>query len=644
MKLNHNHFWQHFSLSRKGLIVIVLPLALLVASLSSLYLRELHLSQLENKLRIALQNQHDIQTVHTQLLEASTGVRDYLLTSDKHFLTIFYRAEKQLPNILSKLRGQLENTKQLQRLNIIQPLVEENLNNLKYLANDGSDHASDFLIAQFKLQVNSLDRLRNEIEQLNAEEAALIANEQKIVTKQRQDNFLITLWAGLIGIIGAIIAMLTFSQTIVKRIKTIRDNADRLAHGEALNLVSTSEDELGQLNNALNHASALLIKNTQAATIAKKEAEEANKAKSMFLSRTSHELRTPLNAISGFAQLLEHELADGNNRNYASMIKSAGDHLLKIINEVLDIARIESGEMSLTLTPIAINPLLEEAIQYSAPMGKMRDIAITQHLEHDLVGMVDRQKLLQVILNLLSNAFKYAPVDSTVQVNAFQRHDRIIVEVFDEGTGIPPDLKSRLFTPFDRLGAEQSKIEGTGLGLALCKQIMHALGGSINVGNHSSLFWIEFKAASSEDKPIINPSLANPQTRSTKAVEKQAVLYVEDNASNRSLVEAIVKRQKHLQLYCVATVREAKYLLSQTHFSLAMIDLNLPDDTGENLVKCMKADPQLAKIAIMILSADAMQATIDRLNNLAIDAYITKPLNIAEFTQQLLRLTQTKTS
>lgn len=644
MKPKLNYYWQHLSLSRKGLIVIVLPLALLVTSLTSLYFRELELSQLENKLRIALQNQHDIQTIHTQLLEASTGVRDYLLTADKHFLTIFYRAQAQLPQIVSKLRGQLENPKQIQRLNVIQPLVEENLNNLKYLANDGSDHASDFLIAQFKLQVNSLDQLRNEIEQLNAEEAALIANEQKVVAKQRQDNFTITLWAGLIGIIGAIIAMLTFSQTIVKRIKTIRDHADRLAHGEALNLVSHNRDELGQLNNALNHTSALLIKNIQAATIAKKDAEEANKAKSMFLSRTSHELRTPLNAISGFAQLLEHELADGSTKNYASMIKNAGDHLLKIINEVLDIARIESGEMSLTLSPIAINPLLEEAIQYSAPMGRMRDIAITQHLEDGLVGMVDRQKLLQVILNLLSNAFKYAPVDSTVQVNAFQRHNRIIVEVFDEGTGIPPDLKSRLFTPFDRLGAEQSKIEGTGLGLALCKQIMHALGGTINVGNHSSLFWIEFAAASSQEKPINNPSDTKIQPLSIKANKKQTVLYVEDNASNRSLVEAIVKRHSHLQLYCVATVNEAKYLLSQTQFCLAMIDLNLPDDTGENLVKFMKADPQLANIAIMVLSADAMQDTIDRLNNLAIDAYLTKPLNIAQFTQQLLTLTETKTS
>lgn len=453
--------WQDLPLGIKGVCVITLPLLVLLASLGSLYVREQESTQLENKLRIALQNQRDIQRVHTLLIEASTGVRDYLLTGDKHFLDIFFQVEGKLPEILKALNVQLDNDAQKQRLANIYPLVDQNLHDLRTLSEYESNIASDDLIAKFKSQVSTLDKLRYEIERLNAEEAILVAKDQQDVVDQRQRHIFITLVAAVSGIIGSILAVWLFSGTIVKRVRLLRDSAGHLAKAEALDLPSSSRDELGQLSVELDHASQLLVKNITDAVQARQEAEEASASKSMFLSRTSHELRTPLNAILGFAQLLEQDLSPGKQRDSVSLILGAGQHLLKLINEVLELAKIESGEISLELSPTAVTTMLEEAKHYIAPIGKIRDIEIEADISPELWALANRQKLLQVVLNLLSNALKYGPTSSTVQLNAYSRDGNIIIEVQDEGAGIPAKLKERLFTPFDRFGAEQTKVEGT---------------------------------------------------------------------------------------------------------------------------------------------------------------------------------------
>ena len=629
--------WQDLPLAFKGMFVITLPLTVLLASLGSLYLREQETTLLENKLTLALQNQRDIQTVHTQLLEASTGLRDYLLTGDKHFLDIYYRAEKMLPLTLQKLALQLESEQQQTRLSLILPLVKQNLKILNILSKNESEVASDALIMQFKLQVESLDTLRKKIENLNAEEALLVAKEQESIYLKRQQNIEITLLAAITGIIGSLMAVWIFSRTIVKRVRLLRDSAHHLAKAEALDLPSSSRDELGQLSNELDDASQLLAQNINDALQARREAEAASTSKSMFLSRTSHELRTPLNAILGFAQLLEEDLTPGKQRDSVSMIKGAGDHLLKLINEVLEITRIESGEISLPLNAMPMNDLLEEAKHYIAPLGKIRDIEIVYEGAPNLWVLANRQKLLQVVLNLLSNALKYGPVSSTVHLKAYQRESFVMVEVLDAGAGVPAALKARLFTPFDRLGAEQTKVEGTGLGLALCKQIMHVMHGSIHVADDKSLFWIEIPAAT----PQLETAELNPQHIAKKPQtlqNKHTLIYVEDNASNRALVEAIIGRQKDLRLFCVPTIKEAKRLLKEITPSLLLIDLNLPDGSGEELVQTIKNDAKLAHVPIMILSADALAETIKRVEAIGIDCYLTKPLDVAMFNKKIREL------
>jgi len=633
-------FWQDLPLASKGIIVIMLPLGVLLTSLYSLYHLEKQLSSLENQLKLALQNQRDIETVHTNLLQASTGVRDYLLTGDKLFLNTFYIAKEQLPTLLLQLDLQLESIPQQALINSITLLVNDNLERLDFLSKNESDIASESLIEQFKLQVSNMEKLRTEIELLKKQEARLVSEDQNKIKLQRQRNINITLLAAICGILGSIVAVWIFSGTIVKRVKLLRDSAAHLARAEALELPSRSKDELGQLSNELDHASKLLAKNIYHTTQARNEAEQASKEKSLFLSRTSHELRTPLNAILGFAQLLQVELEDGKHKDNVDMIKRAGDHLLKLIDEVLDIARIESGQIKLTLEPTPINDLLSEAIQYITPLGKIRDIQINQQIQPHLVALAERQKLLQVILNLLSNALKYGPFNSTVIVSAYQKHDTIIIEVLDEGAGIPEQLKERLFTAFDRLGAEQSKTEGTGLGLALSKQIMLAMEGSIHVAKNKSLFWIELKVADGLplETQIAQPTILTKETASH--AHKKQIIYVEDNVSNRALVDAVIKRLPNMKLHCTETVKQSKNLLNEIHASLIIIDLNLPDESGEMLVDYLKSHPTLHHLPIIILSADAMPDTIARLKEKGINEYLTKPLNIAVFNKTVLTLTQ----
>lgn len=642
MKRWVSQFWQDLPLASKGIFVIMLPLAVLLASLASLYNLEKQLSSLENQLKLALQNQRDIETVHTNLLLASTGVRDFLLTGDKLFLDTFYVAKNQLPQLLIKLDQQLESDDQKSRINSIRELVQDNLKRLDILSKNESDVASEDLIQQFKLQVNNMERLRLEIELLKKQEAILVSEDQSKIKLQRQRNIRITLLAAISGIVGSIVAVWIFSGTIVKRVKLLRDSAAHLAKAEALELPSKSKDELGQLSDELDHASKLLAKTIYETTQARKDAEQANKEKSMFLSRTSHELRTPLNAILGFAQLLLAELENGKHKDNVNMIKSAGDHLLKLIDEVLDIARIESGVLKLKLEPTPINDLLAEAIQYIAPLGKIRDIQIEQEIQADLVALAERQKLLQVILNLLSNALKYGPYNSTVLVSAYKKESKVIIEVFDEGAGIPESLKERLFTAFDRLGAEQTKTEGTGLGLALSKQIMLAMHGSIHVAKNKSLFWIELNATDSAPKTEQPSQAATFAKQTTETTHKKQIVYVEDNISNRALVEAVIKRLPNIQLHCAATVKEAKNLLNDIEVDLMIIDLNLPDESGEALVHYMKSQVNLISVPIIILSADAMPDTIQRLEKTGIDKYMTKPLDIASFTKTVLNLTENK--
>lgn len=639
-----DHLWQDLSLTTKGIVLNALPLTVLLASLALIFESEQQAALLERRVQNALQIQQDIQALQTLLLEASTGVRDFLLTGNRQFLAGYESAKKSMPQLLDSLEHNLDDQSQQHLLHVIHPLVEKNLDDLAVLASHRKDKADEALIAKFSSQGDALNQLRAHLEKMSQRESAIVDQDKKEVVYERKRNLRITLMAVIAGVMGSLIGVWIFTQTIVARVRTIRDSAIHLVKGEPLALPSISRDELGELTSELEHASQLLTQSAQEAHLARVEAEEASAAKSNFLSRTSHELRTPLNAILGFAQILENDLPEGRQKDSATLIHNAGQHLLKLINEVLDISRIESGDISMSMEVIALNTLLEEAYHYLKPLEKVRDITMETHFEPGLCVRADRQRLLQVILNLLANALKYGPENTSVAFSAYRQHGHIRVDVQDQGPGIPAALRSRLFTPFDRLGAERTVTEGTGLGLVLSKQLMDAMGGQIGVAEDQSLFWISLPEAKqavpapATDTTVAADTTPHSATAATSAA-KRHVLYVEDNHSNQALMEAIMSKHRHLKLHLASSVQESMVWLRDLQPDLLLLDLNLPDGSGESLIQHIQSCREgLQHIPVVILSADALPETMQRLTDLGITHYFTKPLNVSAFNQLLLKL------
>ncbi len=638
-----NQLWQDAPLTIKGIILNILPLTVLLGSLALVFESEQQAALLEQRVQSALQTQQDIQTLQTQLLEASTSVRDYLLTDNRQFLAEFETARQAMPQLLTALEQRLDDRMQQKLLETIRPLVQKNLADLAILANNTEKEADAPMIRKFSAQGTTMHLLRNHLAQMTLRESMIIEQDKKNVIAERQRNLRITLMAVTAGVIGSLIGVWIFTYTIVGRVRTIRDSAIHLIKNEPLALPSISKDELGELSRELEHASRLLAQSAQEARQARIEAEEASAAKSNFLSRTSHELRTPLNAILGFAQILENDLPEGRQKDSAILIHNAGQHLLKIINEVLDISRIESGDIRMSMEVIALNPLLEEAFNYLKPLEKVRDMRIETRFEPDLRVHADKQRLLQVILNLLGNALKYAPANTQVNFSAYRQGRQIRVDIQDQGQGIPVTLRSRLFTPFDRLGAERTVTEGSGLGLVLSKQLIETMDGEIGIADDKSLFWFSLPACDGEIRAQETMADAMPEVHpssvSSSISPKHHLLYVEDNPSNQALIETIMSKHRHITLHLATTIAESIQWLDDMTPDLLLLDLNLPDGSGESLIQYIRdSQPHLPDIPIIILSADALPETMQRLHNMGVVHYFTKPLNVATFNQLLLTL------
>jgi PAS domain S-box-containing protein len=368
---------------------------------------------------------------------------------------------------------------------------------------------------------------------------------------------------------------------------------------------------------------------------AKEEADRANYAKSEFLSRMSHELRTPLNAILGFGQLLERQNPTAQQRARVDHIMSAGRHLLNLINEVLDLSRIEAGHLQLSVEPVAVAEVLNEALDLMRPLAAERsmDLVVETELEKGLWVLADRHRLKQVLLNLLTNAVKYTPVGGRVAM-ALMESDagKTQVVVSDTGAGIATEKLARLFTPFDRLDVEQSGVEGTGLGLALCKRLMHAMGGDIGVDSavgKGSAFWIELPAAESPLAGLPKNRPVGMDDLSSAAAGK--ILYIEDNLSNLTLVEQMLAEQPHIELLTAMQGGLGLDLARQHLPDLILLDLHLPDMRGHEVLARLRAEKLTRHIPVIVISADATAGQVQRLIAAGARSYLTKPLDITEF-------------
>jgi signal transduction histidine kinase/ActR/RegA family two-component response regulator len=372
-------------------------------------------------------------------------------------------------------------------------------------------------------------------------------------------------------------------------------------------------------------------------------AEKANLAKSDFLSSMSHELRTPLSAILGFAQLMESgtPAPTPTQKRSIEQILKAGWYLLELINEILDLALIESGRLPLSLEQISLTEVIRECQAMVDAQARKRDITLTfPSFEAQPYVWADRTRIKQVFINLLSNAIKYNRAGGTVIVDSVERlPDRIRICVRDTGAGLPPDKLAQLFQPFNRLGQEATPEEGTGIGLVVCKRLIELMGGAIGVESTvgaGSVFWFELglteaprSAAGAVDEAAIAATAAQFH------LPLRTVLYVEDNPANLMLVENLIARRPDLRLLSANDGHTGVELARDALPDVILMDINLPGISGIRALHILADDPATAHIPVLALSANAMPRDIEKGLEAGFFRYLTKPIKVAEFMDTL---------
>ncbi len=409
---------------------------------------------------------------------------------------------------------------------------------------------------------------------------------------------------------------------------------------------SKAQQEVMRLNEELEqrvHERTLQLEQANSElAMAMEEAKSANQAKSAFLSSMSHELRTPLNAILGFAQILTSEKLPSTlvqKREFANHILKSGRHLLTLINEILDLAKIESGAVALSLEPVALNEILQECESMVAPLAGNRGIRLLFPETCGAHVTADRTRLKQILLNLLSNAIKYNRDGGAVVVDCSPSGPQMVrVSVQDTGMGLKPEQIKQLFQPFNRLGQESGAEEGTGIGLVVTKRLVELMGGTIGVTSSQgvgSMFWIELQ--STEPVPSrVDPNAERPGEHHRHAEgEPATVLYVEDNPANLKLVEEIISFRPDLKLISAPDGHLGIELARAHQPDIILMDINLPGLNGMDAVKLLANDPRTAHIPVIALTANAMPRDVEKGLAAGFFRYLIKPINIDEFTEAI---------
>jgi signal transduction histidine kinase/CheY-like chemotaxis protein len=447
------------------------------------------------------------------------------------------------------------------------------------------------------------------------------------------------------------------SQPILNLIETV----DRVSMTKdfSLRAKKESDDEIGFLverfndmlihiegkNSALQTAHDELEARVEERTIefrqAKEEAQKSNHAKSEFLANMSHELRTPMNSILGFSQLLQMDsanpLKDYQQENLNTIV-SAGNHLLELITEVLDLSKIESGNMGLSIEPVDLLLIVDDLILISKPLAAKNSITLEyQDIPANSIFLeVDALRFKQVVLNLVSNAIKYNKPNGSVFISYKKTETgKLRLGITDTGNGIPRDKIENIFKPFDRLGLEGGSIEGTGIGLTISKKLIEMMGGTIGVTSNpgeGSFFFIEVPIS---QKPLLppdqskEPSVSNEPFLNQKITKK--ILYIDDMAINLELVDRLLSRHSNLEFLSASNALEGIEIAKAQVPDLILMDIHMPDMDGLIAFKKLKSIDETKAIPIIAVTADAMDKNIKKAMNMGFKDYITKPIDLGKF-------------
>ena len=370
---------------------------------------------------------------------------------------------------------------------------------------------------------------------------------------------------------------------------------------------------------------------------ANKSAQVANNSKSQFIANMSHELRTPLNAILGFAQIIKQDprLEEKVKRSYADQIITAGWHLLSLINDILDLAKIEKGKLDIKPVPVNLGEICEVCIELTKNMEEKYDVTLEKNIGQ-LTGiciLADKKRLQQILLNFISNAIKYNVKGGTVSVDAsLGRPGFVLVSVTNTGPGIKPEEIDKLFTPFSRM-ASSANIEGTGIGLMICKNLVTVMGGEIGVESDKdkTTFWFDLPIAN-ECGTGLGPGIVKEETnkQSQELVNnKYRILYVEDNKENAYLIESFFSARSEFDVVVKTTGTDGLAYVSEYHPDIILMDINLPDMDGFEALAYLKNNAGLCEIPVLAVSASAMPNDIERGLQAGFIEYVTKPLDLS---------------